>query len=87
VPLLHIEILIFKKHYNINFWWHFKVPQANCLWANLGILGSFGLCSASNWKATIHIYSLKKFQKIQKFIAFTAAYSKVQKAILVAIVL
>jgi hypothetical protein len=42
VPLLHIEILIFKKHYNINFWWHFKVPQANCLWANLAILGSFG---------------------------------------------
>jgi hypothetical protein len=26
---------------------------------------------ASNWKATIHIYSLKKFPKIQKFIAFT----------------
>jgi hypothetical protein len=28
---------------------------------------------AFQWKATIHIYSLKKFQKIQKFIAFTAA--------------
>jgi hypothetical protein len=25
------------------------------------------LCVASHWKATIHIYSLKKFQKIQKF--------------------
>jgi hypothetical protein len=28
---------------------------------------------ASHWKTTIHIYSLKKFQKIQKIIAFTAA--------------
>jgi hypothetical protein len=28
---------------------------------------------ASHWKATIHIYNLKKFQKIQKFIAFTSA--------------
>jgi hypothetical protein len=27
----------------------------------------------SHWKATIHIYNLKKFQKIQKFIAFTSA--------------
>jgi hypothetical protein len=26
-----------------------------------------------HWKATIHVYSLKKFQKIQKFIAFIAA--------------
>jgi hypothetical protein len=34
------------------------------------------LCVASHWKATIHIYSLKKFQKIQKFIAFTAACPK-----------
>jgi hypothetical protein len=34
------------------------------------------LCVASHWKATIHIYSLKKFQKIQKFITFTAACSK-----------
>jgi hypothetical protein len=42
---------------------------------------------ASHWKATIHIYSLKRFQKIQKFIAFTAACPKMQKAILVAIVL
>jgi hypothetical protein len=32
------------------------------------------LCVASHWKATIHIYDLnKKFQNIQKFIAFTAA--------------
>jgi hypothetical protein len=31
---------------------------------------------ASHWKATIHIYSLKKFQKIQKFIEFTTACLK-----------
>jgi hypothetical protein len=28
---------------------------------------------ASHWKATIHIYNLKKFQKIQKIIAFSSA--------------
>jgi hypothetical protein len=31
---------------------------------------------ASHWKATIHIYNLKKFQKIQKFIAFRSACPK-----------
>jgi hypothetical protein len=30
------------------------------------------LCVASHWKATIHIYSLKKFQKIQIFFAVIA---------------
>jgi hypothetical protein len=35
------------------------------------------------WKATIHIYSLKKFQKIQKFIAFIVAFPRTQKPILV----
>jgi hypothetical protein len=34
------------------------------------------LCVASHWKATIHIYDLKKFQKIQKIIAFTATCPK-----------
>jgi hypothetical protein len=34
------------------------------------------LCVASHWKATIHIYNLKKFQKFQKFIAFTVACPK-----------
>jgi hypothetical protein len=33
------------------------------------------------WKATIHIYSLKKFQKIQKFVAFIIAYPRTQKPI------
>jgi hypothetical protein len=35
------------------------------------------------WKATIHIYSLKKFQKIQKFIACIVACPSTQKPILV----
>jgi hypothetical protein len=34
-------------------------------------------------KATIHIYCLKKFQKIQKFIAFIVACPNKQKPILV----
>jgi 2-C-methyl-D-erythritol 4-phosphate cytidylyltransferase len=34
-------------------------------------------------KATIHIYSLKKFQKIQKFIAIIVACPRMQKPILV----
>ena len=25
-----------KKIQNLNFWSYFKIPQANCLWANLG---------------------------------------------------
>jgi hypothetical protein len=36
------------------------------------------------WKATIYIYSFKKFQKIQKLIAFIvayAAYPRMQKPI------
>ena len=45
------------------------------------------LHGASHWKATIHIYSLKKFQKIHKHIVFTTPCSKVQKAILPAFVL
>jgi hypothetical protein len=39
----------------------------------------------SHWKATIHIYNLKKFQKIQNFIVFTA-YPKVQKVVFLDIV-
>jgi hypothetical protein len=42
---------------------------------------------ASHWKAIIHIYSLKKFQKIQKFIAFTTACLEMQKAVLALLVL
>jgi hypothetical protein len=35
---------------------------------------------ASHWKAAIHIYNLKKFKKIPKFIAFTAACPKNAKS-------
>jgi hypothetical protein len=40
-----------------------------------------------HWKATIHIYIHKKFQKIQKIIALTVACPKQQKAVLAALVL
>jgi hypothetical protein len=39
------------------------------------------LHAMARWKATIHIYSLKKFQKIQKFIAFIVACPRMQKPI------
>jgi hypothetical protein len=45
------------------------------------------LHATARWKATIHMYSLKKFQKIQKFIAFTVACPRMQKPISVNIVL
>jgi hypothetical protein len=46
------------------------------------------LHGVSHWKATIHTYSLKKFQKLQQLHALTTACPKVQqKAILAAIVL
>jgi hypothetical protein len=35
VPLLHVEIFIFEKHSNLDFWWYFKVSA-------LGNFGSFG---------------------------------------------
>jgi hypothetical protein len=44
---LHIEIFIFEKHLNLNFWLYFKVPQANCLWANFGSFGQFWVDSAA----------------------------------------
>jgi hypothetical protein len=45
------------------------------------------LHAMARWKATIYIYSLKKFQKIQKFIAFIVACPRMQKPISVNIVL
>jgi hypothetical protein len=45
--LLYKEIFIFEKHSNLNFWWHFKVPQANCLWANFGNFWQFWADSAT----------------------------------------
>jgi hypothetical protein len=38
-------------------------------------------------KATIHIYSLKKFQKLQELQYLTVACPKVQKAVLAAFIL
>jgi hypothetical protein len=35
----YIEIFIYEKHKNLNFWWHFKVPQPDCLWANFSSFG------------------------------------------------
>jgi hypothetical protein len=43
------------------------------------------LHGVSHWKATIHTYNLKKFQKFQQLHALTIAYPKVQKAVLVAL--
>jgi hypothetical protein len=40
-----------------------------------------------HWKATIHIYNLKKFQKIHKHIVFPTPCPKCKKPILGALVL
>jgi hypothetical protein len=42
------------------------------------------LHGASHWRATIHTYSLEKFQKLQQLHALTVACPKVQKAVLAA---
>jgi hypothetical protein len=39
------------------------------------------LHGAAHWKGTIHIYTLKKFQKIQKIIALTVGCPKQQKVV------
>jgi hypothetical protein len=44
------------------------------------------LHGASHWKATIHTYSLKKFQKLQQLHILIVACPKVQKVVLAAIV-
>jgi hypothetical protein len=45
------------------------------------------LHATAHWKATIHIYSLKKFQKIPKKITIIAACPNHQKVVLAYIVL
>jgi hypothetical protein len=45
------------------------------------------LHATAHWKATIHIYSLKKFQKIRQKITITVACPNQQKAVLAYIVL
>jgi hypothetical protein len=42
------------------------------------------LHGVSHWKATIHTYSLKKFQKLQQLHALIVAYPKKQKVVLAA---
>jgi hypothetical protein len=46
-----------------------------------------GVLGEAHWKATIHVYYLKKFQKIQKFIEFPTACPKTQKAVLALLIL
>jgi hypothetical protein len=43
------RIFFLEKNKNLNFWWYFKVPQANCFWADFdkiwqfwAVLGCFG---------------------------------------------
>jgi hypothetical protein len=45
------------------------------------------LHATAHWKATIHIYSLTKFQKIPQKITITTACPNQQKAVLAYIVL
>jgi hypothetical protein len=42
VPPLHVEIFIFEKHLNLDFWWNFKVSSLGRFWQILAVLGSFG---------------------------------------------
>jgi hypothetical protein len=42
-----MEFFTFAKHLNLNFWWQFKVCQANCLWADFGKFGQFWADSAA----------------------------------------
>jgi hypothetical protein len=39
---LHIGFF-FEKNKNLNFWWHFKVPQANCFWVDFDKIWLFWL--------------------------------------------
>jgi hypothetical protein len=38
---LHIKFIFSEKYQNLNFWWYFKVPQANCYWTNFDIIWQF----------------------------------------------
>jgi hypothetical protein len=42
VPLLHVQIFIFEKLQNLDFWWYFKVSPLDRFWQILAVLGSFG---------------------------------------------
>jgi hypothetical protein len=47
VPRLCTRFLFFEKRQNLNFWWYFKVLQANCLWADFGKIWQFWADSAA----------------------------------------
>jgi hypothetical protein len=68
------------------FWIWQLVVICNVLTGGLVVIGHSTLHVASHWKATIHIFRLKKFQKIQKFIAFIAARPKTKNTILAPLV-
>jgi hypothetical protein len=59
-----------------NLGWNLQKPITFQPWVQM-------LQVTARWKATIHIYSLEKFQKIQKFVAFIVACPRAQKPILV----
>jgi hypothetical protein len=74
---------------NLNFWWYFKVHQANCLWVDLfphlkGKKENIMTYAKSvrilhvmaNWKALWISHLPKKFQKIQLQIGIVAACPK-----------
>jgi hypothetical protein len=49
MPLIRREVFYFEKRQNLNFWWYLKIPQTNCLWQNLAVLGrSFAMVVANN---------------------------------------
>jgi hypothetical protein len=41
VPPLHVEIFIFEKHKNLDFWWYFKILSLGILGQILAVLGKF----------------------------------------------
>jgi hypothetical protein len=41
------KILFLKKYQNLNFWWYFKVPQANGLWADFDKIWQFWIDSVA----------------------------------------
>jgi hypothetical protein len=41
VPLLHVEIFIFEKYKNLDFWQNFKVSSLGRFWQIWAVLGSF----------------------------------------------
>jgi hypothetical protein len=49
VPPLHVEILIFEKHQNQDFWWYFKVLSLARFWQFWVVLGRF-CCIDSGWE-------------------------------------